>query len=132
MSTLIAAIQKIQTVENLNIVTFSFHGNALKMMSLDLSDTMQVGTKVRLRIKPTAVASAKNFSGELSYSNQLSARVKSMENGVLLSSITLILHNTLLESIITKESAVKMNLHVNDEVSVLINASDLSIAEIVE
>ncbi len=129
MSKLEAVITQIDTIENLNIVTFDFCGTHLQMMSLDLSEDMQVGKKVLLSIKPTSVAIGKNISGELSYSNQINAIIKSIEKGKLLSSIKLSVYETFLESIITTQSARDMNLNTGDEVIALINASDLSIVK---
>jgi len=66
MSTLLATIKKIQSVDTLNIVTFDFNGIELTMMSLGLHDEVQVGKKVSLAIKPSSVAIAKEFSGSIS------------------------------------------------------------------
>ncbi len=130
MSKLIATIKKIQNVENLNIVTFDFNSTLLKMMSLDLSKDIEVGKKVSLNIKPTFVAIGKNFSGELSYSNKINSIIDSIEYGELLCSIKLSSAESIFESIITVESASRMNLKVGDEVIALIKASELSISEI--
>ena len=132
MSKLIATIKKIQNVENLNIVTFDFNSISLKMMSLDLSKDIEVGKKVSLNIKPTFVAIGKNFSGELSYSNKINSTIDSIEYGELLCSIKLSSAESIFESIITAESASRMNLKVGDEVIALIKASELSISEILQ
>ncbi len=132
MSKLIATIKKIQNVENLNIVTFDFNSTLLKMMSLDLSKDIEVGKKVSLNIKPTFVAIGKNFSGELSYSNKINSIIDSIEYGELLCSIKLSSAESIFESIITVESASRMNLKVGDEVIALIKASELSISEILQ
>ena len=125
-----AKIKSIENVDSLNIVTFDFHDTSLTMMSLDLSDEIKVGTSVKLALKPTQIAIAKNFNGELSYSNQLKSTIISMENGQLLSSIKLKYFDTIIESIITASSSKRMALHVGDEVTVLIKANELSISEI--
>ena len=130
MSQLIATIKKISTVDNLNIVEFDFHGNILKMMSLDLGKEVQLGKKVILSVKATNVSLAKNLSGDLSFSNKIVAIIENVENGILLSSITLKINNTYIESIITADSSKRMQLRENDTVTVLIKASNLSIEEI--
>lgn len=130
MSSLLAAIRKISTVDNLNIVEFDFHGEILKMMSLDLGKEVQVGKKVILSVKSTNVLLAKNLSGDLSFSNKLVARIENIENGILLSSVILKINDTYIESIITADSSIRMNLQENDIVTVLIKASNLSIEEI--
>ncbi len=130
MSQLIATIKKINSVDNLNIVEFDFDGLTLKMMSLDLNNDLQIGTKVRLSVKPTSISIAKNLIGEISLSNQIVATIKSIENGQLLCSLLLAVNNTILESIITVDSSKRMNLKENDIVTILIKASDLSIGEV--
>ena len=130
MSQLVATIKKINSVDNLNIVEFDFHGLTLKMMSLDLNADVQVGKKVKLSVKPTNISIAKNLIGEISLSNQIVATIENLENGQLLSSVSLKVHNTLLESIITVDSSKRMNLQIGEVVTILIKASNLSIGEV--
>ena len=130
MGKLIATIKTINNVENLNIVEFDFFGTILKMMSLDLNSDVQIGKKVKLSVKPTNISLAKKISGEISLSNQIVATIQDIENGELLSSISLKTNDFLLESIITVDSAKRMNLQIGNEVIILIKASDLSIEEV--
>jgi len=130
MNTLVATVRKIDTIDNLNIVHFDFSHQTLSMMSLELSDDIEIGTKVELTINPSHIAIAKEFSGLLSYSNQLKAKVVACENGKLLSSIKLQIEESVLESIITFESSKKMDLKVGDEVTAFINASQLSLLKV--
>ena len=131
MSQLVATIKKINSIDNLNIVEFDFHGLTLKMMSLDLNADVQVGKKVKLSVKPTNISIAKNLIGEISLSNQIVATIENLENGQLLSSIILKVHNTILESIITVDSSKRMNLQIGESVTILIKASNLSIDEVI-
>lgn len=130
MSQIIATIKKIHNIDNLNIVEFDFFGKTLKMMSLDLNKNVQIGKKVKLAMKPTNISIAKNLFGEISLSNQLVVNIKSIENGQLLSSIILEVNDTIFESIITADSSKRMNLQKNEQVTILIKASDLSIMEV--
>ncbi|PHS39356.1 MAG: transporter [Sulfurovum sp.] len=130
MNQIKALITQIDTVDNLNIVKFDFHGHSLTMMSLALNDEISVGTEVILGIKPTHIAIGKDCSGLLSYANQTKATIISCENGKLLSSIKLSINDIVLESIITLESALKMDLKVNDDVTMMLKASELSILKV--
>ena len=130
MSQFVATIKKINSIDNLNIVEFDFHGLTLKMMSLDLNADVQVGKKVKLSVKPTNISIAKNLIGEISLSNQIVATIENLENGQLLSSVSLKVHNTLLQSIITVDSSKRMNLQIGEVVTILIKASNLSIGEV--
>lgn len=130
MSQLIATIKNIKNVDSLNIVEFDFFGNTLKMMSLELNKDVQIGRKVILGVKATNVIISRNLVEEISLSNQLKATIKSIENGELLSSLYLESNNTFFESIITVDSSKRMNLKKDDEIVILIKASDISIKEV--
>lgn len=130
MSQIKAVITHIDSVENLNIVKFDFCGHSLKMMSLGLSDEISVGKEVLLGIKPTHIAIGKDFSGLVSYSNQIKAKIISCEKGKLLSSLKLSVEDVVLESIITLESTIAMDLKVDDDVTMMIKASELSILKV--
>jgi len=125
-----AIVSRIQNSNNLHIVEFEANHQIVRMMSLELSKDIQVGAKVKLLVKPTHIAIAKNFAGELSYANQLASTIHSIEYGELLCSITLACCSTFLEAIITLESAKNMHLHLGDSVTTLIKASELSIVKV--
>ena len=131
MSNIIATVSKIQNCDSLNIVNFDFNGTPLSMMSLELNEKIQIGTKVKLNCKSSHIAIAKNFSGEVSYSNKLDCVIQSLDNGELLCCLHLKIFDTVLESIITVNSSHKMNLQVGDNVTAFIKASELSIAEVI-
>lgn len=131
MSYLIATVSKIQNCDSLHIVNFECYKQTLSMMSLDLSSDIKIGTKVKLVAKPSHIAIAKNFNGDVSYSNKLDSIIVSIENGELLSSIKLSFFDSILESIITLNSSKKMDLKVGDKVTVFIKASELSIADVI-
>ena len=131
MSNIIGTVSKIQNCDSLNIVNFDFNGIALSMMSLELNANIQIGTKVKLNCKSSHIAIAKNFSGEVSYSNRLDCDIVSLVNGELLCCLHLKIFDTVLESIITVNSSKKMDLKVGDKVTAFIKASELSISEVI-
>ncbi|WP_419771007.1 MAG: TOBE domain-containing protein [Candidatus Marinarcus sp.] len=130
MSKIIATITQIKNVQSLNIVDFDFKGTPLTMMSLDLASNIVVGGRVELSVKPTHLAIVKDFAGEFSYSNQIKATIVTIEKGELISSITLKVHDVLLQSIITTKSTQRMNLQTEDDVTIFFKASELSILEV--
>ncbi len=132
MGKLKAKIKQIQNLDNLNIVNFDFLGTALSMMSLELREDVKIGKTVILGIKPTTVAIGKDFSGEISFSNQIKGVIQSIALGELLSSIKILSNNTIIESIITSNSAKRLNLKVNDEIIAIIKASEISILEVLD
>lgn len=130
MNRLEAVVTKIEGEQNLHIISFDFLGYHLSMMGLDLPLGLKVGSKVVLGAKPSHIALAKNLSGELSYSNQIKASIVSIEEGTLLCSIVLHVNDVALQSFITRRSCQRMGLHVNDEVTLLIKASELFVLEV--
>lgn len=130
MSYLVATVKQIESCDNLHIVAFDYQAQTLRMMSLDLHEDIKIGTKVKLAIKPSHIALAKDFSGELSYSNQLQATIVSITNGELLSAIKLDCEGSILESIITLSSSQRMDLRVGEGIVALVKASELSIDEV--
>lgn len=131
MNKILATITNIQTCDILNIVNFKFNSYTMSMMSLELPN-LQVNDKVILTAKPSSVAIGKNFSGDLSYSNQLKGKIKNIQNGDLLSSLEVEVENTIIQSVITKKSSTRMDLKQNDEIICIIKASDLSILEAIK
>jgi len=126
----LARVKSIQNKDSLNIIEFDFNNAIFKMMSLDLSSDLKVGTKVELLVKPTNIAISKNYIEDISLSNQTLAKITDIKNGELLSSISLKIGDTTCESIITKSSSQKLNLKKDDEINILIKASDISINRI--
>ena len=131
MNKIEAIISQIDNIDNLNIVQFDFSGIKLKMMSLDLNERIKIGQKVILVAKATNIILARDFEGMISFSNQIKAKIENIENGKLLCSVTIKAKDSYFQSIITQTSASKMNLKKDDEISIFIKASDLSIEEVI-
>ena len=127
---MIARVKDIKTIDSLNIVEFDFNNITLKMMSLELNKDITIGKKVELIVKPTNIIISKNFIEDISLSNQTLAKIVAIENGELLSSISLKIGDTTFESIITKESSKRLHLQEGNIVNILIKASDLSILRV--
>ena len=127
---MIARVKDIKTKDNLNIVEFDFNNILLKMMSLELNKDLKIGSKVELLVKPSNVIISKNYIEDISLSNQTLAKIVAIENGELLSSISLKIGDTTFESIITKESSKRLDLQEGNIVNILIKASDLSILRV--
>ena len=127
---MIARVKDIKTIDSLNIVEFDFNNITLKMMSLELHKEVKLESKVKLLVKPSNVIISKNYIEDISLSNQTLAKIVAIENGELLSSISLEIGDTTFESIITKESSKRLHLQEGNIVNVLIKASDLSILRV--
>ncbi|QFR50080.1 transporter [Sulfurimonas lithotrophica] len=132
MSIFKAQVYEIKNVDALHIVKFSYADTTLSMMSLELDSNIKVGTNVHLYAKTNNIALAKNLTGDLSYSNQIKAKINSIQNGELLSKVILQGDIGTFESVITKDSASRMALEAGDEIVALIKASELSISEVLD
>jgi len=127
---MIETVKDIKTIDSLNIVEFDFNNITLKMMSLELHKEVKLESKVKLLVKPSNVIISKNYIEDISLSNQTLAKIVAIENGELLSSISLKIGDTTFESIITKESSKRLHLQEGNIVNILIKASDLSILRV--
>ena len=130
MNPLKAKVIKIQSHKNLNIVTFAFANQTLVMLGLELAQGVKLGSEVELSVKPTHVAIGKEFHGDISFSNQLPAKIIEIDNGTLLSSVKLASSDALFESIISLERSQKMDLKVGESVTLFLKASDLYIKKV--
>lgn len=130
MNRINAIVTAIDCVDNINIVSFEAAYQPMRMMALELNDTLVIGSKVTLGIKASNIALAKELSGMLSISNQLNVTIESINNGKLLSSIKFSFAGSLIESIITRESALRMDLQAGKSIIALIKSSELSILEV--
>ena len=130
MNKISATVVSIQNVQNLTQVTFATATSELKMMGLELPQNIKQNTQVILTCKATNIAIAKTSDNMLSFSTQLPVTIQVIEMGELLCSLLLRYDTTVLESIITADSAKRMQLKVGDTVTALIKSSDLSITEV--
>ncbi|AXX87009.1 TOBE domain-containing protein [Malaciobacter marinus] len=125
-----AVVSKIDNLDNLNIVEFSFFDITLSMMSLDLHN-IEVGTKVLLTVKASNVAIAKELQGQISLANSIKSDIIKLDMGKLLTSIKLQHNDSSITSIITTKSAKRLNLKEKDCVNAIFKSSDLSIKEVI-
>lgn len=130
MNKLEAIVTHIEGEQNLHIISFDFQGSTLSMLGLDLPKGLHVGSKVILGAKPSHISIAKNFEGQLSYSNQLEATISRIEEGTLLCSLILHVKGVMLQSFVTRKSLKRMHLQAGDAVTLLIKASELFVLEV--
>lgn len=129
MNKIEAEVTEVLSKESLTIVKFNSGGGVLSMMSLEVGD-LKPKDRVVLGVKPTNIAIAKDFSGEVSYSNHFMGEVANIDSGELLSSVDIFVSGMVLESVITKSSTQRLGLKSGDWVTLFIKASDISILEV--
>ncbi len=129
MNILKAVVSDIRGEDALHVIEFEYHDNTLCMMGLELP-SIKIGSKVLLSVKPTHLSLAKGKIESISMSNRIRAKVIEVENGKILSRVVLDSGFDELESIITLSSSLRMGLKKEDEVLMLIKASELFIKEV--
>jgi len=127
MNQLIAKVIHIEHVNNLNRLKFMLKTEVIHMLSLEIQSHLKVGDEVKLSVKSTNISFAKNFSGALSFSNQIKGTIVMVNNGKLLSSILVNVEGFMLESLISVDASLQMNLEQGDDVLVLIEGSNISL-----
>ncbi len=132
MSYLIASVVEIQNCDTLHHVKFDCYGYMVSMLSLELPEAIVTGAKVKLVVKASHVTIAKNLSGTLSYANQLPMTIHSVNHGKLLSYVKLQFADIYIESIVLRTVSEKMSLKEGDAVIALMQASEISICEILD
>jgi len=125
-----ALITDIQSVDNISVVSFKALHQTMRMMSLELNDSLHVGSEVTLGVKATNISLAKEITGLLSISNRLEVTIERLDMGTLLCSIKFKFEEQIWESIITRNSALRMDLKAGDKITALVKSSELSIVEI--
>lgn len=89
---------------------------------------MATGAEVMLMFKETEVSLAKELSGRISLRNILSARVRSIERGELISAVRLDYRGTTLTSVITTRAVDRLQLVEGDTVDALVKANEMMLA----
>lgn len=130
MNKIEASVKEIQNLDSLYIVTFEWNAVDIKMVSLDLDHKLKKGDNVILGVNFTSVALAKNFSGELSYTNQIKAKVSEVDRGELLSIVMLSNAENILESLLLTESVDRLDVKAGDSVTMIIKANDIFMIEV--
>ncbi|MEJ2489321.1 MAG: TOBE domain-containing protein [Sulfurovaceae bacterium] len=133
MNQIAAVIANIEQKGSLALIEFDFLQEKLTMVTLDIDETLCAGQEVILEINPSQVAVAKNYNGDLSYSNQIDAKIESIDLGAILCTLILELQDgSKIEAIITAKSAINMSLNKGDEIKAILKASQISLGEVLD
>lgn len=130
MNTITAEITNIEHVDAVHVVSFKVAKQELRMMGLELNEKLYVGSMVVLGAKATNIALGREKNAMLSISNQLEVRITKLIIGTLLARVYFDFEGEIWESLITKKSVERMDLHEGETVVAFIKSSELSIAEL--
>jgi|WetSurMetagenome_2_1015567.scaffolds.fasta_scaffold323427_1 molybdate transport system regulatory protein len=87
------------------------------------------GNMVYAIFKETEVSIAKDFSGKISLRNKLPCRVRKVERGELMSIIHMTFHDYNIQSAITTRSVEMLDLRLDDEVTAMIKANEITLMQ---
>lgn len=125
MNRLIAEVFEIQSLERVNLIKFKLNEQIINVLILEMNLNLKVGKKAELLIKPTAVSVLKN---RCVFENVLSAELKDVEKGKILSRITVDVEGFAVESIMIKELAD----FEGSEVYIAFKANEVAISKVFE
>ncbi len=135
MNRLKGKIVDVSSEENISVVKIKVDDILLTSVLLETPETaeyLKIGRDIFILFKETEVSIGKNIHGEISLSNRIETTVKDIKKGKILTQLRLSFSNKEITSIITTESAKRLNLKVGDKVVAFIKANEVSLMEIVD
>ena len=132
MNRLQGVITKITSHEGISLVNLKVLDTTFGTVLLDTAqscDYLRIDKHITVAFKETEVAIGLQNLGDLSMANQLKCTIISLQIGKVLTKIELTCKGETLTSIITSNSAKRLNLKVSDNVIALIKANEISLIE---
>ena len=122
MNVLTAEVKEIVSLKRLNLIKFALNKQTLNVLILEMNLDLDVGKKAELIIKPTAVSV---LNEKCDFENILKGRVKQIEKGKVLSSVTVEVEGFEME-------AITLNKDFKDEVYIVFKANDIAISKVLD
>ena len=132
MNKIRVTIKSIEESEGITKIISNFASSQLIAVTLELWQNINIEDEAFFVFKETEVGIAKEFSGQVSFSNVLDGKIVDLDIGKILTKVIIKVENTEISSIITTSSARVLNLDKNDQVKLFIKATEISIEEIGE
>lgn len=130
MNKIRGTITDIESDEGISLVTVESGSQRFSSVVIDTPQTanyLRNGQEVFLVFKETEMAIGKNISGKLSMRNRFAATIRGIEEGKVLTKITLDHQGVSLISVITTASAKMLALQVGDQVEGLVKTTEVSL-----
>lgn len=131
MNKLTGTINSMQTSNTLSLVKVSVDKNIFTSIVIDTPETLSyltVGNTINLFFKETEVIIAKKSELNISIQNKFLCKINHINNGEILSEISLEYGNNTIKSIITSIACKQLNLQVNDVVMALVKTNEISLS----
>ena len=130
MNRLYGKIKEITSHEGISLVKIQTKHAILGTVLLDTPQScgyLKIGKKITVAFKETEVAIALMDLGTISMANQLVCTIDNIQNGKILSKISLTWKDGKITSIITSNSSKRLGLKDGLEVVALIKANEISL-----
>lgn len=132
MNAFTGKIMEIQTVGTFSYVQLEVEGVPFRCIVMETPATagyLRKGRQARLLFKESDVVIARNTIENISLQNRVSCRIKTIEKGQLFSKLVLHCEIGRIVSIITSDAVRRLDLKENDEVTALVKANEIMMAE---
>lgn len=132
MNRLYGKISKITSHEGISLVNIKTSHVTLGTVLIDTPQScnyLKIGKNITVAFKETEVAIALPNLGTISMANQINCKINSVENGKVLSNISLTCKDGEITSIITFNSSKRLELKEGLEVVALIKANEISLID---
>lgn len=124
MNKIKAKLIEIKNKDDINLLIFKCKNDIIKVVTLEINFDID---EANLFFKPTMVSISKEKC-KTSIENNLKAKIKKIEKGEIFSNIYCEYDNKEIEVILLNESVKKLNLNINDEVFLMIRASEIGVS----
>lgn len=124
MNKIKAKLIEIKNKDDINLLIFKCKNDIIKVVTLEINFDID---EANLFFKPTMVSISKEKC-KTSIENNLKAKVTNIEKGEIFSNIYCEYDNKEIEVILLNESVDKLNLNINDEVFLMIRASEIGVS----
>ncbi|MFI5251937.1 MAG: molybdopterin-binding protein [Bacteroidota bacterium] len=123
-------IRGIETSGTISAVKLDVGGDMFTCVLIETPQTatyLQVGKNAALLFKETEVLIGKNLSGMLTAANRMTAVITSIEQGKVLTQVTLKYKEYIVYSIITTQEALDTGIRIGDEVTAIVKSNEISL-----
>ncbi len=132
MNSLRGLISGIETNGHVSLVDVSIGEDMFSAILLEAPQNapyLKVGNSVTVLFKETEVSLAKNLSGLISLRNRITATVKQIRHGEILSEVILDYRGQTVLSVVTSRSIKRLGMQEGDSVEAMIKANEVSLME---
>lgn len=132
MNKLRGTISALEHAEGISLVEIAIKNDRFCALVLETPESapyLRIGSEISLVFKETEVSIAKDFAGEISMRNRFPAMIASISHGTILTMLQLDFRGIQIGSIITTNSARRMNLAVGDAVIGLVKSNEMTLME---